>query len=177
MSPAELVTLAIEAAEEGLGAGELPIGAVVVLGDEVIGRAYARERTERRRLVHADQLALEQADRALGLGQPRRRAAAPASLWLGINLEPCLMCLGTAMVLGVDHIYYGLEAPSDGAAGVRSVWRPARPDRWFSEVPPLTGGVLRDQCRDQFVRYVQSAPESGFRTWATGLAALPALPA
>ncbi len=45
MSPDELVTLAIEAAEEGLGAGELPIGAVVVLGDEVIGRAYARERT------------------------------------------------------------------------------------------------------------------------------------
>ncbi len=84
------------------------------------------------------------------------------------------MCLGTAMVLGVDHIYYGLEAPSDGAAGVGRLWRPARPDRWFSEVPPLTGGVLRDRCRDQFVRYVQSAPDSGFRAWATGLAELPA---
>jgi tRNA(adenine34) deaminase len=173
VSPDELVTLAIEAAEEGLGAGELPIGAVVVLGDEVIGRAYARERTERRRLVHADQLAMDQADRVLGLGQPRRRASG-SPLWLGINLEPCLMCLGTAMVLGVDHVYYGLEAPSDGAAGVGSVWRPVRPDRWFSEVPPLTGGVLRGVCRDQFVRYVQSAPDSGFRTWATGLADLPA---
>jgi tRNA(adenine34) deaminase len=58
MSPDELVTLAIEVAEEGLGAGELPIGAVVALGDEVIGRSFARERTEQRRLVHADQLAL-----------------------------------------------------------------------------------------------------------------------
>lgn len=167
MSPEDLVSLAIEAAEEGLAAGELPIGAVVVLGDDVIGRAYARERAERRRLVHADQLAMEQADRALGSGKRN------APLRLAVNLEPCLMCLGTAMVLGADHIYYGLEAPSDGASGLAQVWRPARPDMWFCEIPPLTGGILRSRCRDQFARYVRTAPESGYRTWAAGLASLP----
>ncbi len=86
VSPDELVELAIEVAEDGLAAGELPIGAVVVLGDEVIGRSFARERGAGRRLVHADQLAMEQADRALGLGQPRRSTSG-LPLWLGINLR------------------------------------------------------------------------------------------
>lgn len=168
MSPEDLVGLAIEVAEEGLAAGELPIGAVVVIGDEIIGRAHARERTEGRRLVHADQLAMEQADRALGW----RRRDAP--LLVAVNLEPCLMCLGTAMVLQADHVYYGLEAPSDGAAGLAHAWRPAAPDRRFSQIPPLTGGVCRSRCHDQFVRYVAVAPPSGYLTWASRLARLPA---
>jgi tRNA(adenine34) deaminase len=117
--------------------------------------------------VHADQLAMEQADRVLGW----RKRDAPVRV--AVSLEPCLMCLGTAMVLGVDHIYYGLEAPSDGAAGHAQVWRPAAPDMWFCQIPPLTGGICRARCRDQFVRYVRDAPRSGFLTWATALASLP----
>ena len=61
MTPEELVALALEVSEEGMGAGELPVGAVVVLGDEVVGRAHTQERTQGRRLVHADLLAMEQA--------------------------------------------------------------------------------------------------------------------
>jgi len=167
MGPEELVRLAVDAAEDGLAAGELPIGAVVVMGDEVIGRSYAREQSERRRLVHADLLAMEQADKALG----RSRRTGP--LRLALTLEPCLMCLGAAMALVVDEIYFGLEAPGDGAAGVPAVWRPAAPDADFSRIPPLTGGIHRALCLDQFRRYVAAAPESGYRTWAAGLASLP----
>lgn len=167
MTPEELVRLAVDAAEDGLAAGELPIGAVVVMGDEVLGRAHARERSDRRRLVHADLLAMEQADKTLA----RSRRTAP--LLLAVSLEPCLMCLGAAMALVVDEIYYGLEAPSDGAAGVPAVWRPAVPDADFCRIPPLTGGICRAQCLDQFRRYVAAAPPSGFRTWAAGLASLP----
>jgi tRNA(adenine34) deaminase len=171
MTPEDLVGLAIDVAEEGLAAGELPIGAVVALGDEVVGRAYAMERSQRRRLVHADLLAMEQADRALSL-RPRasRRGAA---LRLAVSLEPCLMCLGAAMALVVDEIYFGLEAPSDGAAGVPAVWQPAAPDADFCRIPPLAGGIHRARCLDQFRRYVRAAPDSGFRTWAEGLASLP----
>jgi tRNA(adenine34) deaminase len=167
MTPEELVSLAIDAADDGLAAGELPIGAVVVIGDEILGRSHARERSERRRLVHADLLAMEQADRAL-IG---RRRSGP--LRLAVNLEPCLMCLGAAMALVVDEIYFGLEAPSDGAAGLPTVWRPAAPDADFCRVPPLTGGIHRARCLDQFRRYVEGAPDSGFKTWAMGLASLP----
>jgi tRNA(adenine34) deaminase len=166
VTPEHLIDLAIEVAEEGLEAGELPIGAVVVMGEEVLGRAYTRERSAGRRLVHADLLAMEEADRSLGWS----RRSGPVQL--AINLEPCLMCLGAAMALQVDEIYFGLEAPSDGAAGLAAVWRPAAPDMKFSQIPPLVGGIHRRRCRDQFARFVARAPESGFRTWACALAAL-----
>jgi tRNA(adenine34) deaminase len=99
--PAELVSLAIEVAEEGLAAGELPIG-------DVLGRSWTRERAAGRRLVHADLLAMEQADRALGWSKRT------APLQLAVNLEPCLMCVGAAMALVVDEICYGLESPASG---------------------------------------------------------------
>jgi hypothetical protein len=54
MTPEELVGLAIDVADEGLTAGEMPVGAVVVMGDEIIGRAHTQEKTQGRRLVHAD---------------------------------------------------------------------------------------------------------------------------
>lgn len=167
MTPEELVGLAIEAAEDGLAAGELPIGAVVVMGEEIVGRSYTQEKTLGRRLVHADLLALQEADQRLGWA---RRSA---SLVLAINLEPCLMCLGAAMAFGISEIYYGLESPSDGASGVGAVWQPARPDMSFSRIPPLTGGIRRLECRAQLARYAAAAPESGLRTWAQGLADLP----
>jgi tRNA(adenine34) deaminase len=167
MTPEGLVGLAIDVAEEGLAAGELPIGAVVALGDEIVGRSHAMERSQRRRLVHADLLAMEQADKALS-GRKRARP-----LRLAVTLEPCLMCLGAAMALVVDEVYFGLEAPSDGAAGVPAVWQPAAPDADFCRIPPLTGGIHRARCLDQFRRYVEAAPDSGFKTWAQGLASLP----
>ena len=170
MTPDELVGLALEAAEEGMRAGELPVGAVVAMGDEVIGRGYTQERTQGRRLVHADLLAMEQADRRCGW-QPRAHP-----LVLAITLEPCLMCLGAAMALGVSQIYYGLEAPDDGAAGVPAVWRPARSDMSFSHLPAVAGGFRRLACRDQFRRYAETATTSSYRRYAESMAALGDVP-
>lgn len=163
LTPDELLGLALAVAEEGLGAGELPIGAVVTMGDDVVGRAYTQERAQGRRLVHADLLAMEHADRRLGWG------ARPAPLVLAVTLEPCLMCLGAAMALGVAEVYYGLEAPSDGAAGVAAVWQPAELDMSFSHLPALIGGVRRLECRELFGRYAETAPEGGLRRYAKRL--------
>src|SRR5258705_3931149 len=102
-----MVAAAIEVAEAGLAAGELPIGAIVVMGDEILGSAYASEHTLRRHLVHADLLAMIQADTRLAF------AKRPKPLRLAVNLEPCVMCLGAAMVLGVTDVYYALESPGD----------------------------------------------------------------
>jgi tRNA(adenine34) deaminase len=106
--------LAIDVAEEGLDAGGLPIDAVVATGDEVVGRSYSQERTLNRRLMHAELLALTEADQALGWG------LRPEPMILAVALEPCLMCLGAAMTMGVSEICYGLESPSDGAGRVGS---------------------------------------------------------
>lgn len=167
MTPDELIALALEVSEEGLRAGELPIGAVVAMGDEILARAYTQERTQQRRLVHADLLAMHQADQRLGWGSRTR------PLTLAITLEPCLMCLGAAMTLGVSQIYYGLEAPDDGAAGLVTKWRPGRQTLPFTRVPTVAGGYLRRDCREQFERYAATATDGGLRRYAVDLAALP----
>lgn len=153
---------AIEVAEAGMAAGELPIGAVVETGGEIIASAFTRDVSLGRRLVHADLLAMTAADEQLGW-RPR---AHPVRL--AVNLEPCLMCLGAAMALKVDEVYYGLESPGDGGAAVAARW-PVSPDMPWYRPPVIVGGLRRDEVRGQFRLYCERAPESGFRRWAETL--------
>ncbi|WP_222105948.1 nucleoside deaminase [Catellatospora sichuanensis] len=162
MTPEEMMDAALAVAEDGLAAGELPIGAVVLLGDEIVGRAYTQERALRRRIVHADLLAMDAADRVLGW----RKREHP--LRLAVTLEPCVMCLGAAMTLGVTEIVYALESPGDGAA-VLGTWRPETGDLPGYAVPVLVGGVRRAEARELFRRYCDQAPDSGMRRWARTL--------
>ncbi|WP_432956012.1 nucleoside deaminase [Micromonospora haikouensis] len=166
MTPDELVGAALRVAEEGLAAGEQPIGAVVLLGDEIVGRAYTQERTSGRRLVHADLLAMIQADEALGW---RRR---PYPVRLAVSLEPCVVCLGAAMAMSVDECYFALESPSDGGAALAAAWQPS-PDLPGFAPPRLFGGIRREESRDLFRRYCETAPDSGARRWAQSLLAVP----
>src|SRR4051794_12264189 len=89
---------ALEVAAAGMGAGEMPIGAVVVVEGEVVSEAHTRETTQHRLLVHADLLALDEADRRLGF---RARGAS-----LYVTLEPCLMCLGAAFTIRAAKVVY-----------------------------------------------------------------------
>lgn len=157
-----MIGAALRVAEAGLLAGEQPIGAVVVLGDEIVGRAFTQEKARGRRLVHADLLAMIEADEALGW---RRR---PHPLRLAVNLEPCVMCLGAAMALGVREVYFALESPGDGGAGIAASW-PTDPGlAWFA-APVLVGGIRREESRELFHRYCAAAPDSGMRRWAQTL--------
>ncbi|MFF5235234.1 deaminase [Dactylosporangium sp. NPDC000521] len=166
MTPEEIVGAAIEAAAAGLKVGELPIGAVVLAGDDVVGWAYTRERGHGRRLVHAGLLAMMEADERLGWSEH------PEPLRLGVNLEPCVMCLGAAMALGVREVFFGVESPADGAAGVAASWRPSAGTRWH-QAPAVHGGIRRAESREQFRRYTAAAPDSPLRDWARTIADLP----
>jgi tRNA(adenine34) deaminase len=161
----ELVAAAIEVAAEGLAAGELPIGAVVASGEEIVGRAFTQERGLGRRLVHADLLAMVQADERLGWARREH------PLVLAVSLEPCLMCAGAAMALGVRAVLFALESPGDGAAAVASRW-PTHLDTPWSAAPVIRGGILRAESRELFRRY-GAASDSGTGRWARTLAELP----
>jgi tRNA(adenine34) deaminase len=89
----------------GLELGEMPIGAVVVVDDEIVATAHTQEVTSGRLLVHADLLALEAADKVIS-GRRRRST-------LYENLEPCLMCLGAAFTDKLGTLVYWLESPGD----------------------------------------------------------------
>lgn len=165
MEPQELIALAIDVAEDGLRAGELPIGAVVVMGDDVIATAYTQERALKRRLVHADLLALEAADRRLGW------AARSGPLQLAVNLEPCVMCIGAAMSMNVADVVFGLESPGDGGSSIAGSWVGSADAPQFT-APRVVGGVQRAVVQEQFRRYARTAAESGLTRWARTLADL-----
>ncbi|GAA0546539.1 hypothetical protein GCM10010172_30270 [Paractinoplanes ferrugineus] len=166
MTPDAMIQAALEVAEEGLARGEMPIGAVVEMGGQIIASAYTQDRAQGRRLVHADLLAMIAADQALGW-RPRAHR-----LRLAVNLEPCLMCLGAAMALKVDEVFFGLESPADGSSGIAAAWPPSPDLPWY--VPPsMTGGIRRAEVQDQFRRYCERSEDSGFRRWARTLTELP----
>jgi tRNA(adenine34) deaminase len=166
VTPDEMMVAALRTAEAGLSAGELPIGAIVVIGDDIVASAFTQDRGSDRRLAHADLLAMVEADQHLGW----RRREHP--LRLAVNLEPCLMCMGAAMSLGVAEVYFSLSSPGDGAASVAAGWQPHPDMPWFT-APTVTGGIRRDESKAMFRRYCRTAPESGLRRWAQTLAEAP----
>ncbi|HEY3831882.1 MAG TPA: deaminase [Acidimicrobiia bacterium] len=155
---------ALRVAEAGLGVGELPIGAVVVVGEEIVAEAHTAERREQRLLVHAEMLALDNADHVL-IG--RRRQAK-----LYTTLEPCLGCLGAAMTVMIGTIVYALGSASDGAASFAVEWDKQRSTQDFPAyaLPSIRGDVLAQQSRALFARFVEQA-EAGdpLAQWAQTL--------
>jgi tRNA(adenine34) deaminase len=165
MTPDDMVQAAIEVAEHGMSQGELPIGAVVEMGGEIIALAHTEDVAQGRRLVHADLLAMIKADEKLGW-QERQHPVR-----LAVNLEPCLMCLGAAMAFKVTEVYYGLESPADGGSTIATRWPISDDLPWYAP-PKIVGGIRRAEVRDQFRRYCSRASESGFRRWAQTLVEL-----
>ena len=133
---------------------------------EPIARACTEERAQRRRVVHADLLALERADVLLGFG------AKAAPLTLAVNLEPCLMCLGAAITLGVDRVVYALESPNDGAIDLLGAWHPPVEQPFYRRPSHVEGSVLRQESQRLFARYAGGDGPAGMRAWARGLADL-----
>jgi len=156
--------VALRVAAEGLDAGELPIGAAVVVDGAVVATAYAQERGQRRLLVHAELLALDAADHVLGSDRPR------ATLYT--TLEPCLMCLAAAATAMVPRIVFGLASPGDGAAGLAAEWDSNRSaDLPHLRLPTVVGGIAADEARELFARFCAARPDAtdGLTAWARAL--------
>lgn len=101
---------ALELAEAARAAGELPVGAVVVLDGEVIGEGVNARETEGDPVAHAEIRALQAAARARG---DWRLTGAT----LVVTLEPCPMCFGAVMSAHVARVVYGASNPREGALG------------------------------------------------------------
>jgi tRNA(adenine34) deaminase len=157
---------ALKLADNALKHGEFPIAAIVVLDDEIIGKSATAEQSQKRFLVHAELLALEEADK-LGLSTEKRRQAR-----LFTNLEPCLMCIGAAMSFFLGEIYYSLESPGDGAVNLVEAWNRKKEDMPGYRAPKITGGLLRGESIALFKKYVSVCPPGPMRYWASTLTKL-----
>jgi tRNA(adenine34) deaminase len=106
----QYMELALEQARRCLTWGDVPIGAVVVRDDEVLGAAG----NERERLTdptaHAEILALQEAARRIGTWRL-------SECTLYVTLEPCAMCSGALVLARVDRLVFGAADPKAGFAG------------------------------------------------------------
>jgi tRNA(Arg) A34 adenosine deaminase TadA len=127
---------ALAEARAGLAAGEVPIGAIVVLDDVIIGQAHNAPIASSDPTAHAEVLALREA--AQKTGNYRLPGAA-----LYATLEPCVMCCGAAIHARVARVVYGALDPKAGA--IESRHRLLDDGRSNHRIETL-GGVLEADC-------------------------------
>jgi len=134
---------ALDEARKSAEDGEVPIGAVVVHGDQIVGRGGNRTETLQDPTAHAEILALQEGAQAV-----RHWRLLDTTLY--VTLEPCAMCAG-AIVLGrVPRVVYGCADPKAGAAGsVMDVLGEPR----LNHRPAVTGGVLAEECAQLLVDF------------------------
>src|ERR671923_2748142 len=102
--------LAIVEAERALVHDDVPIGAVAVHGDKVIGVGHNERELRQDPIAHAEAIALRDAARALGSWRV-------LDTTLYVTLEPCAMCAGAIVLPRVPRVVYGCTDPKAGAAG------------------------------------------------------------
>ena len=128
---------ALAEARRGLAAGEVPIGAVLVVGERIVARAFNQPITSCDPTAHAEVLVLREAGRAGG-----NYRLTDAVVY--VTLEPCLMCVGALVHARVRQVVYGAPEPKTGAlvSAIRGL-ELAGLNHQFE----VTGGVLEDECR------------------------------
>nr|WP_152552604.1 tRNA adenosine(34) deaminase TadA [Aeromonas taiwanensis] len=129
--------MALAARAEGIG--EIPVGAVLVLGDEILGEGWNRSISDHDACAHAEIMAL----RAAGAQLENYRLL---DTTLYVTLEPCCMCAGALIHSRVKRVVYGARDLKTGAAG--SVFDILMDPRHNHSVA-LTGGVLAEVCSAQ----------------------------
>ena len=114
MSEPNYMDEALEVAAAAMRAGEVPVGALVVRGGEIIARADNRTLRERDPTAHAEILALREAAKKLNTERL-------SDCDLYVTLEPCTMCAGAISFARIRRLYYGAADPKGGAveSGVR----------------------------------------------------------
>lgn len=141
---------ALREAKAAAAAGEAPVGAVVVLEDEIIGRGRNRMESERDPTAHAEFIALAEARESLN-----EKFLTGATLYC--TLEPCPMCAGAAVLNRIERIVYGANEPNWGGCG--TLFNIPQ-EKFLNHRVEIIGGVMEDECsrllKDFFEKLRQS---------------------
>lgn len=129
----QAIALAKEAAQEG----EVPVGAVVVLEDKIVGTGRNRREKSKNALAHAEIEAINEACRTLGGWR----------LWqcdMYVTLEPCPMCTGAIINSRIKRLIYGASDCKAGSCGsvVNLFELP------YNHKPEIVSGIKKDECAE-----------------------------
>ena len=130
MNDKAFMTLALEAADRGAELGEVPVGAVLTIGDRVIVTTHNEREGSHDPTAHAEILALQRASRLLG-----RWRLSDACLY--VTLEPCPMCAGALVNSRISRLVYGTADPKAGA--VESLYQITQDERLNHRIEVLSG--------------------------------------
>lgn len=134
---------AIKEAKKAEVLGEVPIGAVVIHENKVIGRGHNLRETSKNATTHAEMIAIQEANRYLNNWRLE-------NCQLFVTLEPCPMCSGAIVLSRIEEVYYGPKDIKGGAAG--TLMNLLQDDR-LNHQAYVEQGVLEEECRDLLVSF------------------------
>ena len=142
MDDEDWMRIALEEARAAAGSGDVPVGAVIVQGDAVVGRGRNRRELDRDPTAHAELVALRDAARTLG--QWRVEAT------LYVTQEPCPMCAGALVNARIQRLVYGCANPKAGA--VTSLFSIVSDPR-LNHRMEVRSGVLAEACASELQKF------------------------
>ncbi len=142
-SDEEFMRQALAQAEKAATLGETPVGAVLVIGDEIVAAAHNMRETWQDPAAHAELLVVREASARLG-----KWRLSDATVY--VTLEPCLMCAGALVLARVNRLVYGCRDPRAGVLG--SVYDVVRDGR-LNHSYRITPGVLEAECREVLTNF------------------------
>ena len=129
---------ALKEAQKAYDQAEVPIGAVVVLNGEIIGRGYNIREKEQDATLHAEIKAIRQANQHLGSWRLE-------DCELFVTLEPCPMCSGAMILARLKKVTFGAFDPKAGTAGT---FMNLLQDERFNHQVEVEQGILEDECKE-----------------------------
>lgn len=134
---------AIAEAKRAEDIGEVPIGAVIVRGDEIIGRGYNLRETTQDATAHAEIVAIREASQQIG-------AWRLLDCRLYVTLEPCPMCAGAIVQSRIPQVIYGTRDPKAGCAGtLMNLLQESR----FNHQTEVIENVLQEECSTMLTQF------------------------
>jgi len=127
---------AIKEAQKALLIDEVPVGAVVVLNDRIIGRGHNKVISKKDPSSHAEIEAIRNATKRM---QNYRLTGAE----IYVTLEPCTMCYGAIVHSRISNIFFGA---SDQKSGVCGSCEDFRQKKYFNHKPIIQGQILASEC-------------------------------
>ena len=130
---------AIELAGQGEQLGEIPVGAVIVCGDEIIGEGFNQPISSHDPTAHAEVVALRAAANRI-----QNYRLVDSTLY--VTLEPCTMCVGALIHARITRLVFGTTEPKAGAVVSQSALLGSS---YFNHRMSMQGGVLAETCQHQ----------------------------
>ena len=142
---------ALRLASQAMELDEVPVGAVIVRGGRIIGRAYNQREMLNDPTAHAEMIAITQAAQEVGGWRLE-------GCTMYVTLEPCAMCAGAMVLARLPRLVYGAKDPKAGAVG--SLYDIPRDGR-LNHVVDVTAGVLEAECGEILSEFFRRKRKAG----------------